>query len=58
MLKAVNYPESLITTVTTVFGHVNKDETEFHQTSPHATQECWAEWPTGEIAKFGYFISS
>jgi len=23
-----------------------------------ATQECRAEWPTGEIAKFGYFISS
>ena len=22
------------------------------------TQECRAEWPTGEIAKFGYFISS
>ena len=23
-----------------------------------STQECRAEWPTGEIAKFGYFISS
>ena len=39
-------------------GSARAEDAQKTPTQSHATQECRAEWPTGEIAKFGYFISS